>query len=128
MTTAVSHFNAVLFVLLAATAVAGIAVRPAAGTEPTVASFELIDAAANQRYRAGDSQPEPAANAADEPLVSFNFRFAPWESEETVNLLRDMLRLSQSAILVQARARLETVTIEPINIPPEAALQIALSN
>jgi outer membrane protein TolC len=45
-----------------------------------------------------------------------------------VILLRYTLRLVQKSILVQARARLEQVTIEDIELESELAFQIALSN
>ena len=43
-------------------------------------------------------------------------------------LLRDMLRVVQGAILVQARSRLETVTVEAINLESENAFANALQN
>lgn len=46
----------------------------------------------------------------------------------TVILLRYTLRLVQKSILVQARARLERVTIENIDLESELAFQIALAN
>lgn len=46
----------------------------------------------------------------------------------TIILLQDMLRIVQSAILVQARSRLESVTIDEIALSSEDAFQIALAN
>ena len=48
--------------------------------------------------------------------------------EGVVVLLGDLLRGVQDAVLVQARARLESVTIQPIELLPEAAYEIALAN
>ena len=50
------------------------------------------------------------------------------EIDRTVILLRDMLRLIQGSILVQARARLESVSIDEIELDSEQAFQIALQN
>ena len=50
------------------------------------------------------------------------------ELRDTVILLRNMLRVVQGAILVQARSRLEAVTVETINLSSEDAFQIALNN
>jgi outer membrane protein TolC len=47
---------------------------------------------------------------------------------DTVILLRNMLRLVQGSILVQARSRLESVTVETIDLSSEDAFQIALAN
>lgn len=47
---------------------------------------------------------------------------------DTVILLRNMLRLVQGAILVQARSRLEAVTVETIELSSDDAFQIALNN
>jgi hypothetical protein len=38
------------------------------------------------------------------------------------------LRIAERSVLVPARARLETVTVEPLELEPEEALQIALAN
>ena len=48
--------------------------------------------------------------------------------EETVVLLRDLVRLMQGAILIQGRARLEAVTVDSINVESEYAFRIALDN
>ncbi len=50
------------------------------------------------------------------------------ELRDMVILLRDMLRIIQGAILVQARSRLETVSVETIDLNSEDALRIALTN
>lgn len=47
---------------------------------------------------------------------------------KTVVWLGNILRLVQRSILVQARARLEAVTIEEIDLTPEDAFKIALGN
>ncbi len=47
---------------------------------------------------------------------------------DTVILLRDMLRLVQGTILVQARARLEAVSVDAIDLDSEDAFRIALEN
>lgn len=46
----------------------------------------------------------------------------------TVILLRNMLRLVQGSILVQARSRLEAVTVETIELSSDDAFEIALQN
>ena len=48
--------------------------------------------------------------------------------DRTVILLRKTLRLIQGAILVQARARLEAVSIDAIELESDQAFQIALGN
>ncbi|WP_372898054.1 TolC family protein [Stieleria sp.] len=48
--------------------------------------------------------------------------------DRTVILLRKMLRLIQGSILVQARARLEAVSVDRITLQTEQAYQIALQN
>lgn len=48
--------------------------------------------------------------------------------DRTVILLRKMLRLIQGSILVQARARLEAVSIDELDLDSEQAFQIALQN
>lgn len=45
-----------------------------------------------------------------------------------VGWLSDLYRLAQGAILVQARARLEAVTIRRISLDPDEAFQVALNN
>ncbi|QDV47906.1 Outer membrane efflux protein [Stieleria neptunia] len=50
------------------------------------------------------------------------------EIDRTVILLRKMLRLIQGSILVQARARLEAVSVDTIALETEQAFQIALQN
>ena len=47
---------------------------------------------------------------------------------DTVILLRDMLRLVQGSILTQARARLEAVSVDIIQLESEDAFKIALQN
>jgi hypothetical protein len=47
---------------------------------------------------------------------------------DTVILLRKMLRLVEAAILVQARSRLESVSVESIQLDSEDAFTIALAN
>ena len=59
----------------------------------------------------------------DEPALDMSPRF-----RDTVNLLRKMSRFVESAILEQAGARLETVSIDTVELPPEQAYRIALSN
>lgn len=49
-------------------------------------------------------------------------------SDSTNKFLADMRRVAQAATLVQARARLESVTVDEVNIPFDAAFQIALAN
>ena len=50
------------------------------------------------------------------------------ELRRTVVILRQMLRLVQGAILVQARSRLEAVSVETIELESEEAFRIALGN
>lgn len=49
-------------------------------------------------------------------------------SDSTNKFLANMRRVAQAATLVQARARLETVTVEEVSIPFDAAFRIALEN
>jgi hypothetical protein len=69
-----------------------------------------------------EAEVDEAANADDSMSVT------DVAIRDTVILLRDMLRLVQGSILVQARARLEAVTVEAIDLDPELAFQIALDN
>lgn len=46
-------------------------------------------------------------------------------ADRVVELLTDLSNLVGELSLVQARARLETITVEPIELTPEAALEIA---
>lgn len=46
----------------------------------------------------------------------------------TVVLLRQMLRVVQGSILVQARSRLEAVTVDDIDLDSKEAFQVALAN
>lgn len=48
--------------------------------------------------------------------------------QRATDTMGDLKRLAQNAILVQARARLESVSIEPIILDPERAMEIALFN
>jgi len=48
--------------------------------------------------------------------------------QKATDAMADLKRLSQNAILVQARARLESVSITPIELDSELAMSIALSN
>lgn len=48
--------------------------------------------------------------------------------QKATDAMADLKRLSQNAILVQARARLESVSITPIELDSDLALSIALSN
>ena len=48
--------------------------------------------------------------------------------EEATDLMAALKRLTQNTILVQARARLESVSIDPINMTPEFAMEVALAN
>jgi outer membrane protein TolC len=45
-----------------------------------------------------------------------------------VSWIRDALQLAERLVLVPARARLETIIVNPVRLDPDAALQIALSN
>ena len=46
----------------------------------------------------------------------------------TVVWLRDLHRLVQGSILIQARARLEAISVETINLDSETAVKVALAN
>ena len=46
----------------------------------------------------------------------------------TVVWLRDLHRLVQSSILIQARARLETISVETITLDSDTAVKVALAN
>jgi len=48
--------------------------------------------------------------------------------QRATDTMAGLKRLAQNAILVQARARLESVSIEPIELNPDVAMDIALSN
>ena len=48
--------------------------------------------------------------------------------DASVNLLRGLLRLVQGSMLIQARARLETVSVETIDLDSEEAFGIAFAN
>ncbi|HHM12881.1 MAG TPA: hypothetical protein ENJ16_04960, partial [Planctomycetaceae bacterium] len=48
--------------------------------------------------------------------------------DQLVDWVATMLRTTQEVSLVQARARLETIMVEPIDLRPEEAFQIALEN
>lgn len=48
--------------------------------------------------------------------------------DRTTDLLAALKGLTQDAILAQARARLESVAVEPIKLSPEKAFDVALSN
>ncbi len=48
--------------------------------------------------------------------------------QKATDAMADLKRLSQNAILVQARARLESVSITPIELDSDLAMDIALSN
>ncbi|MGI9445573.1 MAG: TolC family protein, partial [Rubripirellula sp.] len=48
--------------------------------------------------------------------------------QRATDTMAGLKRLAQNAILVQARARLESVSIEPIELDPAVAMDIALSN
>ncbi|MEM8669076.1 MAG: TolC family protein [Planctomycetota bacterium] len=89
---------------------------------------------ANEREQpVGDETPPPmeetelVAPERTEPLTDEDKK-TQGQIDRMVVLLRKMLRLVQGSILVQARARLEAVTIEEINLSPEEAFQIALQN
>lgn len=74
---------------------------------------------------------EDVENDADETTVADLVQPNTEERSEidrTVILLRKMLRLIQGSILVQARARLEAVSIDEFNLDSEVAFQIALQN
>lgn len=45
-----------------------------------------------------------------------------------VVLLGDLLRIVQGAVLIQARARLESITVEPIQLDPRQAFRLALAH
>lgn len=67
--------------------------------------------------------PESESDEASSELDDLEFK-----TDQTVNLLRAMLRVAQSAILVQARARLEGITVEQIQLDTDIAYAIALTN
>ncbi|MAI33714.1 MAG: hypothetical protein CBE00_07875 [Planctomycetaceae bacterium TMED240] len=48
--------------------------------------------------------------------------------QNATDAMADLKRLSQNAILIQARARLESVSIEPIELDAHDAMKIALEN
>ena len=52
----------------------------------------------------------------------------PQEKDDTVNLIQEMLRLVRAATLAQAKSRLETVRIEPVDLRPHDAFNMALQN
>ena len=66
---------------------------------------------------------DAASNTESDTISPFDLDL---DVDETVNLLRAMLRIAQSAILVQARARLEAITVQPIELDFELAYQLAL--
>jgi hypothetical protein len=49
-------------------------------------------------------------------------------AKELVSWIRETLQVAERLVLVPARARLETIIVDPISVDPDAALQIALSN
>ncbi len=71
--------------------------------------------------------------AATEPaLEEIGRRIGPQTRQESADLVVELVTTLSQIIdelsLVQARSRLETVTITPIALPPEEALQIARTN
>lgn len=68
----------------------------------------------------------------NEQLASLSDTLTPDRREKTfeglVSWLSEMLRLVQELSLVQARARLESVTVNTVSLEPEQALCVALTN
>ena len=62
---------------------------------------------------------------AENPAVA---RTAGLLRQNATDAMGDLKRLAQNAILVQARARLESVSVEPIELDSELAMKIALEN
>lgn len=78
------------------------------------------------------SETQPEDDNDDEGLVDTieKIELTPTEAaiRDTVILINRMRRFTSGAILVQARARLEAVSVEEIDLAPEDAFQIALAN
>ena len=66
-----------------------------------------------------------SALVAENPAVA---RTAGLLRQNATDAMGDLKRLAQNAILVQARARLESVSVEPIELDSELAMKIALEN
>ncbi|MEM9589657.1 MAG: TolC family protein, partial [Planctomycetota bacterium] len=94
------------------------------------ASLSQLEENDASQQAAPNDLPPPAAEQMpneDETGTSESAEL-PDSIRQIVSLLQRMMRLIDGAALVQARARLESVSIDPINLEPRTAYQIALTN
>ncbi|NNE00711.1 MAG: TolC family protein [Pirellulaceae bacterium] len=93
-------------------------------------SVDELRQASARRIETAKNTPEQPADDVEESDIIVEDAVSELNPDirDTVLLLRRMLRFVQGAVLVQARARLEAVNVDAIELESEDAFQLALAN
>lgn len=103
-------------------------VDPPANDDAQENAADAVQAPQNDATAPKDLPPPIPVPPREAPEASEGPQVDDRDMRSTVILLREMLRLVQGSILVQARSRLEAVTVASIELDSEDAFQIALDN